>query len=779
MALGTVSFTLGNGEPIAFAVYSVDDQSLDFYKRLDAPEPGDTFEGKVVTDVYTGFEENRYIPLPGNGGQNWLPDATNSAPWFSHHLDVMSVSVIDDGIRPKYLNCWFQNFQKCRTFDLNRLDMSGCSSLYTALSYCTSATSISVSSWDVSQVNDFTHAFLCCEALETLDLSDWNTSSAKIFHSTFNGCSKLKNLLIGPAWDFSHVWQCRYMFARCTDLAIDCSEWDVSGIKLGKPDEIETSWHFCFNYDAPGVILPKPWQAGAFAIYSADDGSLDFYKRVNCELPIANSTFNSKTVTSVYTGFEDNAYTGTWPNDNCPWFSIATKVKSVTVADIIRPKSMAWWFNQFCNCKSFNLGNIDTSECVSLRRLFSTCASCISITGLDRWDTSSMIDLSATFDGTYKLKTIPGISCWNTSRVKYFAMAFYNLDSLEQLNLSNWDDSSMMPDTWVDGIGYSKIIVGNGGGNMKSFKSFSIGAKWSRTSNLARSIEQASGSTIPADGKWYAASDGAAYGAAAVPSNKTDTYYATPTPLQSAIAKEPADWTLDDQKTVAEDIEKKGNSSELYSKAKDAMDAGIRWSVTLNNGDVLEYKIIGINHDDLADGSGKAGLTFMTTTKNFISSMNSTDTSVGGWQQSELRQKMNSGEIWNALPARFQNKIAAVKKVTNNDCGGIDSQNAAVTATTDKLFLLSHSETGCKWLGSWPGYAWIEQEGSQYEAFQGKVAGEGSDNQVLSNGVFWSLRSPAPNLNGGKGFLCVTAKGSAECSSLASNVYYVFPVFCF
>ena len=345
-------------QPTAFAVFSADDGSLNFYKRelKDIPKAGEMFEGKIVTNVYTGFEESRYMPSHGNGGQNWLPDAINNTPWFSHHLDVTTVLVIDEGIRPKYLNCWFQNFQKCRTFDLDKLDMSSCSSLYTALSYCTSATDISVSSWDVSQIDDFTHAFLCCESLETLDLSEWNISSAKIFHSTFNGCSKLKSLLVGHAWNFSHVWQCRYMFSRCTNLTIDCSEWDVSGIKPGKADELETSWHFYFNYDAPGVILPRPWQAGAFAVYSADDGSLDFYKRVNCEIPSAGSTFNGKTVTSVYTGFETQRFVdtssnhGNWPNQkpDTPWWGRRLEISSARVVDTgIRPTSVDYWFYKF------------------------------------------------------------------------------------------------------------------------------------------------------------------------------------------------------------------------------------------------------------------------------------------------------------------------------------------------------------------------------------------------------------------------------------------------
>lgn len=106
--------------------------------------------------------------------------------------------------------------------------------------------------------------------------------------------------------------------------------------------------------------------------------------------------------------------------------------------------------------------------------------------------------------------------------------------------------------------------------------------------------------------------------------------------------KDPADWTLEDQKAVAEDIGKKGNSSELYSKAKAAMDAGTEWSITLTDGKTMSYRIIGISHDDLANGSGKAGLTFETTNDAMgMQRMNATDTNVGGWEGSELRGRLN------------------------------------------------------------------------------------------------------------------------------------------
>lgn len=55
---------------------------------------------------------------------------------------------------------------------------------------------------------------------------------------------------------------------------------------------------------------------------------------------------------------------------------------------------------------------------------------------------------------------------------------------------------------------------------------------------------------------------------------------------------------------MAEDIAKNGTASPAYAKAKAAMDAGTKFTMKLTDGKTLEYRIIGINHDDLADGSG-------------------------------------------------------------------------------------------------------------------------------------------------------------------------------
>ncbi len=244
--------------------------------------------------------------------------------------------------------------------------------------------------------------------------------------------------------------------------------------------------------------------------------------------------------------------------------------------------------------------------------------------------------------------------------------------------------------------------------------------------------------------------------------------------IQAAIAKDAKDWTLGEQKAVAEDIAAKGEASPAYAKAKAAMDAGTKFSMKLTDGKTLQYRIIGINPGDLADGTGKAGLTFLTTSTTISSRMNATETNAGGWEKSELRTKMNSGEIWNLMPSDFQSKVKAVRKLTNN-VGGTD-KNAAVTATSDKLFLLSYSEIvpTSYWASRYP---WTSSEGTQYEAFKGKVTNNYSGNDCLKIGNYWWERSANPNYS--SIFLFVYSNGDPSSGSNATNSRCVSPAFSF
>ena len=236
--------------------------------------------------------------------------------------------------------------------------------------------------------------------------------------------------------------------------------------------------------------------------------------------------------------------------------------------------------------------------------------------------------------------------------------------------------------------------------------------------------------------------------------------------VQAAIAKDAKDWTLDEQKAVAEDIAAKGEASPAYAKAKVAMDAGTKFSVKLTNGKTMEYRIVGINHDDFADGSGKVGLTFEAANDALDQQrMNATKTSVGGWEKSDLRDRLNTGDLWALLPSELQSKVKSVTKMTDNQVGGTPS------ATTDKVFLLSATEV----YGNFWSNGHLQSDGSQYEYYASKgvtlrnysVAASGYSCWTRSASTGYSMSFHYVQWNGD----CATSE--------ASGTHWLFPAWCF
>lgn len=238
--------------------------------------------------------------------------------------------------------------------------------------------------------------------------------------------------------------------------------------------------------------------------------------------------------------------------------------------------------------------------------------------------------------------------------------------------------------------------------------------------------------------------------------------------MKTVVNKDAKDWTLDEQKAAATDIAKNGTSSAVYAKAEAAMNAGTKFSTKFTNGKTLEYRIVGINHDDLADGSSKAGLTFeATNTALGAQRMNAMNTNAGGWDKSELRGRLNSGDLWSLLPAELQSKVKSVTKMTDNKGGG---SAGTPSATTDKVFLLSTTEI----------YGDVDSDGTQYEYYKSKGVTTSNYSGASLSTVFsptsrhWT-RSVRPTSTY---FRYVSSDGGLNYAGAAAT-HFVNPAFCF
>ena len=194
---------IANAVPKAFAVYSADDSSLNFYKRSSVPSAGEDFEGHVATAVYTGIETSDYKYVN---------------PWQSYRSTIKSVSVIDEGIMPSSTKRWFSGLSSCTSFDLSKLDTSSVTDMSSMFFGCSALTVLDISNFNTSQVVDMSYLFASCSKLTALDLTNFDTSQVVNMKAMFQSCSSVTTIYAGNNWSSAKTDDSTNMFYNCLAL---------------------------------------------------------------------------------------------------------------------------------------------------------------------------------------------------------------------------------------------------------------------------------------------------------------------------------------------------------------------------------------------------------------------------------------------------------------------------------------------------------------------------------------------------------------------------------
>lgn len=173
----------------------------------------------------------------------------------------------------------------------------------------------------------------------------------------------------------------------------------------------------------------------------------------------------------------------------------------------------------------------------------------------------------------------------------------------------------------------------------------------------------------------------------------------------------------------------------------------------LSDGTTVTVAVAGFRHDQRADGSGAAGVTFVTLGSLGRQAFNPSGETVA-WEDAPLRSWMNQS-LMAELPEGLADLIVPVDKLTND-------ANGTQRETQDSLWLISRGElTGQTSNG--------DPEGEQYQLFSDRgVDGESSFLAVCDD--YWWLRgvSSDPSWQG-----AVTPDGSP---SAGRNTIYEFDV---
>lgn len=221
-----------------------------------------------------------------------------------------------------------------------------------------------------------------------------------------------------------------------------------------------------------------------------------------------------------------------------------------------------------------------------------------------------------------------------------------------------------------------------------------------------------------------------------------------------------------------------------YSKAGDAdkyIDLGAEKTFTTVSGQTVTAKVIGFNHDDLADGTGKAGITLEMTLSASIKAVNGSASvwySSGAvayakkiwWANSDLRGYWNGTNsninLLNDIPSDLKTVVKKVRKVAYNTYEGV------MGYSDDYFWLPSYTELGFPAGGS------IRNEGECYAMYTPDKQDLTAYSDLIksNNGtaVKYYTRSKMSATTVGS----VDATGMKSTYTLGTDNIYGFPCFC-
>lgn len=188
-------------------------------------------------------------------------------------------------------------------------------------------------------------------------------------------------------------------------------------------------------------------------------------------------------------------------------------------------------------------------------------------------------------------------------------------------------------------------------------------------------------------------------------------------------------------------------------------------NVVLLDGTEAQFRIIGFNHDKMANGMPAPITWEAVDCLRQRLSWNSRSTNEGSWENTQLRRLMNDldGDIYRLLPEDLREVITPVIKLTADTYNGENR----IIETEDKLWIKSEKEIFGRSILSAPGeghwYEWYRQEDVAWTKKRG------------GNLEYTMLRSPYRS--DGSCFCVVNGNGVAGCSG-ADGANGVAPAFC-
>ena len=406
------------------------------------------WSGTDVTDSPVGFESN-------------FEDYYANVPAWHEANDFITKAVIEpsfSSVKIRSGSNWFRS-----TNDVSKLtSIEGLTNLNTSemtcarnmFGMCRKLTTLDVSGFNTSSMNDFQAVFNTCESLKNLTgLQNWNMSSVENMIGMFQGCSNLTSLSDIENWDVSHAVSMRALFNGCSGLtSLDLSKWDTSGVKVNSkvvtyysaihsdgtirndmPSIIPGSMNSMFancsslvslnlsNFDTSNVIDMASMFLNCSSLSSLDLGSFDTSNVISMAHMFRGCTSLGSLDLSH---FDTRKVNNMWYMFYGCRFLTSLDLSSFDTRNVTTMQNM---FNACTNLISLDLSSFDTHNVTTMRNMFTNCTALISL-DLSSFDTSNVTSMQQMFYTGFNegisLTTIYVGQNWNTDNVNSSANMF-------------------------------------------------------------------------------------------------------------------------------------------------------------------------------------------------------------------------------------------------------------------------------------------------------------------------------------------------------------------
>lgn len=278
-----------------------------------------------------------------------------------------------------------------------------------------------LSKWDTAKVTNMAWMFSDAHKLLNIgNLNTWQTGNVQNMRAMFNECHVLTNIGDLSNWNTSKVTNLQYMFYACHLLNTvgNLSQWNTSNVTSMKSmfDECDSITNLGnLNKWNTHNVTNMAWMFGDMPAL-ANIGDV--------------SNWDVSNVVDISAMFENDI-----------------KLKNIgdlSKWNVSKTTDMSWMFKK---CSSItNLGDLnkwDTHNVTDMQWMFANMDKLESIGDITNWNVSNVTNMSTMFQNDSQLTHIGDLSHWNTSKVTAMDYMFFKDTSLKDLNISNWNLSTL------------------------------------------------------------------------------------------------------------------------------------------------------------------------------------------------------------------------------------------------------------------------------------------------------------------------------------------------